>query len=100
MSICCSNDNFDTYIVTSINASEEKIEKLKEQHLPIVFYDDNDGSYYDEVGGFHSAAIGWNPNGVWCGECTRISCSNCSSRNAKEENHVAGKSSSSSGSRN
>ena len=41
-------------------------------------------AYYDEVGGYHECAIGWNPNGVWCGECTRISCANCPSRNSKE----------------
>ena len=33
--------------------------------------------YKDEVGGFHEDAIGWNPQGVWCGECTRESCKDC-----------------------
>lgn len=41
--------------------------------------------YYDEVGGFHDEAMGWNPNGVWCGECTKISCVDCPSRYAKED---------------
>ena len=76
---------FPTYVGTSKDTPIEELEKLKQFNLPIFFYDDNDGSYYDEIGGFHSAAMGWNPNGVWCGECTRISCSNCSSRNAKED---------------
>ena len=75
---------FPIYIGTSKDTPIEEIEKLKQLNLPIFFYDDKDGSYYDEIGGFHSAAMGWNPNGVWCGECTHISCSNCSSRNAKE----------------
>lgn len=78
-------DDFPTYIGTTKNTPIEELEKLKQLKLPIFFYDDNDGSYYDEVGGFHSAAIGWNPNGVWCGECTRISCKNCPSRHSKEE---------------
>lgn len=33
--------------------------------------------YKDEVGGCHEDAIGWNPQGVWCGECTRESCKGC-----------------------
>lgn len=33
--------------------------------------------YKDEVGGFHEDAIGWNPQGVWCGECTKGSCKGC-----------------------
>lgn len=36
--------------------------------------------YKDEVGGFHEDAIGWNPQGVWCGECTRGSCKGCPNR--------------------
>lgn len=30
--------------------------------------------YKDEVGGFHEDARGWNPQGVWCGECTKGRC--------------------------
>ena len=41
--------------------------------------------YYDEIGGYHDEAIGWNPNGVWCGECTRESCINCPSKDIKED---------------
>lgn len=37
---------------------------------------DNDG-YFDEVGGFHCDAIGWNPLGIWHGECLRASCKGC-----------------------
>lgn len=39
-------------------------------------YNDDDG-YFDEVGGYHSEAIGWNPYGIWHGECTRASCNGC-----------------------
>ena len=74
----------DTYLVTSIKALKEKINKLKQFHLPIIFFDYED-AYYDEVGGFHDGAEGWNPNGVWCGECTKKSCINCPSKDIKED---------------
>ena len=78
-------NDFPTYIGTSKDTPEEQIKKLKQFNLPIFFYDDEDGSYYDEVGGFHSAAVGWNPNGVWCGECTNRSCKDCPSRYSEEK---------------
>ena len=68
----------ETYIYTSIYISKEEIEKLKKLKLPIYFYDCKE-AYYDEVGGYHDCAEGWNPNGVWCGECTRPSCKGCPS---------------------
>lgn len=77
-------DSFPTYIGTSIKSPEEELEKLKKLGLPIFFYDYPEG-YYDEVGGYHDCAEGWNPNGVWCGECTNKSCINCPSKDVKEE---------------
>ena len=79
MSICKGNN--ETYLITSRNNKE--INKLKELGLPIYFYDYPEG-YYDEVGGYHDCAEGWNPNGVWCGECTNKSCADCSLRHIKE----------------
>jgi len=38
----------------------------------------------DDLGGVHSEGTGWNPNGVWCGECSSISCEGCPSRKAKK----------------
>lgn len=76
---------FDTYIVVTKDITKEEIEKLKEYHLPIIFTDDSK-SYYDEVGGYHESAMGWNPNGKWCGECTAHSCANCPSKDKKVEN--------------
>lgn len=67
---------FDTCIVTTTKISTEELQDLKTKGLPIMFLD-SPGSYYDEVGGFHDCAIGWNPKGVWCGECTRVSCRDC-----------------------
>lgn len=80
MSICKGSN--ETYLITSINNKE--IDKLKELGLPIYFYDYPEG-YYDEVGGYHDCAEGWNPNGVWCGECTNRSCKDCPSKDIKED---------------
>ena len=81
---CKGTENFETYIVTSTEISAEQIKQLKSHNLPIIFYN-LEGAYYDEVGGLHDNGIGWNPNGVWCGECTRLSCADCPSKDMKKE---------------
>ena len=86
MSICNGNNIFDTFIVTSSSLPSEEIKKLKEHKLPSMFLDVPE-AYYDEVGGFHDSCIGWNPNGIWCGECTKKSCANCPSKDIKEEKY-------------
>ena len=73
---------FDTYIVAHSSVSQEELQNLKTKGLPIVF-SDHPEAYYDDVGGFHDSAEGWNPNGVWCGECTTMSCRDCSSRDSE-----------------
>lgn len=40
--------------------------------------------YYDEVGGYHCEAIGYDPHGNWCGECCRGSCASCPEYTKKE----------------
>ena len=82
MSICNGNSKFKSFIVTSCEISEEELMKFKEKKMPIFFMDRED-CYYDEIGGFHDGAISWNPNGVYCGECTLTSCSGCPSRDIK-----------------
>lgn len=86
MSICKTEKLFDTFIVisSSKNTSEKEINELKKHKLPILFLDVPE-AYYDEVGGYHNCAEGWNPNGVWCGECTNKSCAKCPSKDVKEE---------------
>ena len=37
----------------------------------------NENCYTDPVGGEHDSGIGWNPNGIWCGECNSFSCEGC-----------------------
>ena len=75
---------FDTYIVVHSSISQEELQKLKTKGLPIIF-SDNPEAYYDDVGGFHDCAEGWNPKGVWCGECTKGSCRDCSSRDLEAD---------------
>lgn len=41
--------------------------------------------YTDEVGGHHDCGIGWNPNGIWCGECTKGTCKGCINEHLTEE---------------
>ena len=81
MSLCRGSSS--RVLATSIKSSKEKIEELKQYGMKIIFYDYPEG-YYDEVGGYHDCAEGWNPNGVWCGECTKESCADCPSRYNKE----------------
>jgi uncharacterized ferredoxin-like protein len=39
----------------------------------------------DEVGGLHSNGVGWNPSGVWCGECSFRTCKGCVNENLKND---------------
>lgn len=52
-------------------------------------------AYYDNVGGFHEievkvelSAIGYNPNGVYCGECLKLSCEGCDNIDCKEQKNT------------
>lgn len=38
----------------------------------------------DELGGIHDEGMGWNPNGVFCGECCNLSCVNCPAKDSVE----------------
>lgn len=31
----------------------------------------------DKCGGRHEEGLGWNPNGVFCGECYNMTCEGC-----------------------
>lgn len=72
--------NVNDYIGES-TASE--ILYAKEHGKVIRYYNDSD-CWIDEVGGVHDSGIGWNPNGVWCGECTKYSCKNCTMKDVTE----------------
>lgn len=38
----------------------------------------------DASGGVHDSGIGWNPNGVFCGECSASDCSSCQQKDRTE----------------
>lgn len=40
--------------------------------------------FIDEVGGCHEGGLGWNPNGVFCGECSNSTCKGCVNENAEK----------------
>lgn len=39
--------------------------------------------YIDEVGGFHSPCNCSNPNGYYCGDCTKLTCKDCKYKELK-----------------
>ena len=45
-----------------------------------------DCGYTDEIGGIHTGGVGYNPMGLFCGECSKISCMDC--ENAYKLNEV------------
>lgn len=47
-----------------------------------------DEVFIDEVGGQHSEGIGWNPNGIWCGECVKSTCKGCKNEHATKEGYA------------
>lgn len=65
-------------------STESEIEYAKSKGKFISFYS-NPAAYYDDIGGFHDAGMGWNPNGNWCGECSKSTCRECPNIKSKEE---------------
>lgn len=45
--------------------------------ISIVEDTTRDVGFTDSVGGFHVDAIGYSPNGNFCGECCSDSCEHC-----------------------
>ena len=68
--------DIDDYIGES---TKKEIEYAKSRGKFIYFYSHPE-TYYDNVGGFHDSATGYNPIGAYCGECTKLSCEGCASR--------------------
>lgn len=62
---------------------EETIDnKLKKQCTENGWEYLSDSAHNDEVGGHHDCGCGWNPNGVFCGECSTLSCNGCVNQDA------------------
>ena len=56
-----------------------KIRKIN-PNLNITSFNEVEPDYYDNVGGFHSPCNCYNPQGYFCGDCTKLTCENCSVR--------------------
>lgn len=74
-------DMADAIMVIDVNdyigeSTRKEIEYAKSKGKFIYFYTHPE-LYYDEVGGFHDSGTGYSPNGIYCGECSRLSCRNC-----------------------
>lgn len=61
---------------------ETVVERLRKQNKDICLDED---VYIDEAGCHHDSGIGWNPQGVWCGECTRANGRDCPNFNKTKE---------------
>lgn len=82
-------DMADEIFVIDVNeyigeSTRSEIDYAKANHKVIRYYSHPD-MVIDELGGVHDECIGWNPNGVWCGECSWESCKNCPNANIKKE---------------
>jgi hypothetical protein len=45
---------------------------------------EDEDHYIDEIGGIHDGGIGYNPQGLWCGECVRVTCKGCTNEHIKK----------------
>lgn len=48
----------------------------------------NSEDYIDDIGGYHSPGNCYNPLGYFCGDCTKISCSNCKFKDYTQEQNL------------
>ena len=62
-------------------STKKEIEYAKSQGKFVYFYNHPE-FHYDDVGGYHDSGTGYNPNDVYCGECSRLSCKGCSNVNS------------------
>ncbi len=67
---------YDGFGYLGLDVDEEIKQQLIDEETA-DFTEHSKDCYTDEVGGHHDSGIGWAPNGHWCGECTKSSCSKC-----------------------
>lgn len=53
--------------------------------VDVLSFLDSDPLLHDIIGGHHQEGLGWNPNGDFCGECSRLSCEGCKQRFKSKE---------------
>lgn len=69
---------YDGFGYLGLDVDEEVRQQLVDEEAADGFTKHSEDCYTDEVGGHHDSGMGWAPNGHWCGECTKSSCSKCS----------------------
>ena len=67
---------FANGVVQGLNVAITRIKFLSTDAI-----ENDESEYTDEVGGHHDSGVGWNSNGVWCGECSRATCDGCVNQN-------------------
>jgi len=70
--------------------NEEEINKFVREYNKNMLIErkiikEDEEFYKDEVGGKHGCGVGYNPNGVFCGECVKSTCKDCVNANFKKE---------------
>jgi hypothetical protein len=60
---------YDRVTVRAVISAIDKLDLKEDNDLPEMFK--------DEVGGEHDGIVGWNPQGVYCGECNCLTCKGC-----------------------
>ena len=68
---------YDGFGYLGLDVDEEVRQRLIDEEVADGFTKYSEDCYTDEVGGHHDSGMGWAPNGQWCGECTKSSCSKC-----------------------
>lgn len=64
----------DAYI-TGCKPTQQQLNKLKTLKLNGLYRGRTDDIY--QKSGVHKDGMGWNANGVWCGECCKDTCEGC-----------------------
>lgn len=85
-------DMADAIMVIDVNdyigeSTKKEIEYAKSKGKFVYFYTHPE-MYYDDIGGLHDSGIGYNPNGVYCGECGTLTCRECSNATVTEEGDI------------
>lgn len=69
------------YMLSELGKTEDEfirdIEESDREYLEWCKSQQEDSSFKDEVGGVHDEGLGWNPQGVFCGECSNMTCKGC-----------------------
>ena len=57
--------------------SDNRLNKYDIKYCPYCQSENIEITIVDEIGGFHNCGLGWNPDGDFCGECSKTNCKDC-----------------------